>query len=253
MPYSAEEQQSLAESAGTWCRMHVVDAIPSTQDLCRRLAEAPGRHCVVASTQTEGRGRQGRTWVQSPDEAISLSLVCRPGERYEQLLLPLLGAAAAYELAESVLGASVRIKWPNDILCGPRKLAGILVEAAGEGCWVLGIGVNVLQRQFPAELEGAAGSLASLGAESLDRGSLLCQLVRELRRLFSLAEDGRAGAVVEQFNRGHGLSGRLVELNLAQRKVQGTLREITPAGVFLREGKYELGAVQACRAIDEIS
>src|SRR3954454_24716888 len=104
---------------------------------------------VTAAEQTAGHGRQGRTWTAPADEALLMSVVLR---RWPELL-PL---AAAVAVAEAV-GRDARIKWPNDVLVGDRKVAGILVESrVPEGWAVLGIGVNVAVRDLPAELQEIA-------------------------------------------------------------------------------------------------
>lgn len=128
----------------------------STNDRARVLAEAGAPHgtLVTADAQSAGRGRQGRTWSAPPGHALLLSLVLRGAP-------PLLPLAAAVAVAEAC-GKDARIKWPNDVLLGGRKVAGILVEARPQHGWaVLGIGINVAVRveDLPAELRGRAGTL----------------------------------------------------------------------------------------------
>lgn len=149
----------------------------STNERAKALARvAPHGMLVTAAEQTAGHGRQGRTWAAPAGEGLLMSVVLR---RWPELL-PLVAAVAVAETA----GNDARIKWPNDVLLGsdpPRKVAGILVEGRPQEGWaVLGIGVNVAVREFPAELRGAAGSLGGSPAdvepflgrllENLDRG-----------------------------------------------------------------------------------
>lgn len=109
----------------------------STNARARALAEAGAPHgtLVTASEQTAGRGRQGRTWVTPPGSAIAASLVLREFDD----LLPLRAGLAVADLA----GPAASVKWPNDVLIGGRKVAGILAEARAGDWAVLGIGVNV--------------------------------------------------------------------------------------------------------------
>jgi BirA family biotin operon repressor/biotin-[acetyl-CoA-carboxylase] ligase len=128
----------------------------STSDRARAIAEAGAPHgtLVTAREQTAGRGRQGRRWSTPPGGTIAMSLVLR-----ELPALPPLAAAVA--VADAV-GPDARIKWPNDVLVGGRKVAGILIEGRPPAGWlVLGIGVNVAVDldELPPELRETAGTL----------------------------------------------------------------------------------------------
>ena len=125
----------------------------STNDRAKALArDAPHGLLVTATEQTAGHGRQGRSWTAPAGEALLMSLVLHDWPE----LLPLAAAVAVAETA----GPDARIKWPNDVLVGGRKVAGILIEARpAEGWAVLGIGVNVAVREFPDELREIAASL----------------------------------------------------------------------------------------------
>jgi BirA family biotin operon repressor/biotin-[acetyl-CoA-carboxylase] ligase len=128
----------------------------STNELARELATngAPHGTLVTAAEQTAGRGRQGRSWSAPPGRALLCSIVVRDPPR----LLPLAAGVAL----SSVAGEDARIKWPNDVLLGGRKVAGILVEGRPQEAWaVLGIGLNVALRRddFPPELRATATSM----------------------------------------------------------------------------------------------
>ncbi len=142
----------------------------------RELAErgAPHGTLVTASSQSAGRGRQGRTWTAPPGRALLCSLVLRDPPR----LLPLAAGAAVAEL----VGQAARVKWPNDVLLEGRKLAGILVEGRPQEGWaVLGIGINVAlhDEDFPPELRAKA---ATLGLEPDAIEPVLAQLLAGLKR-----------------------------------------------------------------------
>jgi BirA family biotin operon repressor/biotin-[acetyl-CoA-carboxylase] ligase len=136
-------------------RLHLRET-SSTNDRARALAQdgAPHGTLVTAGEQRAGRGRQGRTWSAPPGQALLLSLVLRD----PPALLPLAAALAVAEVA----GPEALIKWPNDVLVGGRKVAGILAEGRPHEGWVvLGIGLNVALRveELPPELHGTAGTL----------------------------------------------------------------------------------------------
>jgi BirA family biotin operon repressor/biotin-[acetyl-CoA-carboxylase] ligase len=160
-------------------RLHLRET-GSTNDRARELAAAGAPHgtLVTAAAQSAGRGRQGRTWSAPPGHALLMSLVLRDAH-------PLLPLAAAVGVAEAV-GEEARIKWPNDVLVGGRKVAGILAEGRPQEGWaVLGIGVNVAIRvkDLPAELHDAA---ATLGREPSEVEPFLASLLDTLERALSL-------------------------------------------------------------------
>jgi BirA family biotin operon repressor/biotin-[acetyl-CoA-carboxylase] ligase len=140
----------------------------STNDRARELADAGAPHgtLVTASSQSAGRGRQGRSWSAPANSSLLMSLLLRPGARAQPLgLLPLIAAVAVCDVA----GEDALIKWPNDIVLvrpGPdrplAKLAGILAEGRPQAGWaVLGIGLNVAVHldELPAELRAGAATL----------------------------------------------------------------------------------------------
>jgi BirA family biotin operon repressor/biotin-[acetyl-CoA-carboxylase] ligase len=132
----------------------------STNDRARELAVAGAPHgtLVTAGAQTAGRGRQGRSWTAPAGQALLCSLLLRSYDH----LLPLRSGLAIADLA----GDAARVKWPNDVLLGGRKLSGVLVEARPQAGWaVLGIGVN------------AAVDLSTLPEEIRVRAATLCRPV----------------------------------------------------------------------------
>jgi BirA family transcriptional regulator, biotin operon repressor / biotin---[acetyl-CoA-carboxylase] ligase len=143
----------------------------STNTRARELAAAGAPHgtVVTATEQSEGRGRQGRTWTAPPGKALLYSAIVRPlNERH--LLLPLAVPLAVCEAAEELepeLECSV--KWPNDVHVNGRKLAGVLVEARPQDGWaVIGVGLNltIAPNEFPPELRDTAISLFDPSLES---------------------------------------------------------------------------------------
>jgi BirA family transcriptional regulator, biotin operon repressor / biotin---[acetyl-CoA-carboxylase] ligase len=160
-------------------RLHL-RATSSTNDRARELAAAGAPHgtLVTAGAQSAGRGRQGRTWSAPPGHALLMSLVLRGA-------LPLLPLAAAVAVADAV-GEEARIKWPNDVLLGGRKVAGILAEGRPQEDWaVLGIGVNVAVRlaDLPPELHDTA---ATLGRSPADVEPFLAALLESIDRALAL-------------------------------------------------------------------
>lgn len=171
--------------------------IGSTSDVARSLAMggAPHGAVVTASSQTAGRGRQGRSWTTQPGSAIAMSLILRGAS-------PLLTLAAAVAVARAC-GERARIKWPNDVLVDGRKVAGILAETRpGEDWVVLGIGVNVAVRveDLPEELRDRAGTL---GRPLTEVEPFLSSLLAELERALALDD----AAVLAAWRERDALSG----------------------------------------------
>jgi BirA family transcriptional regulator, biotin operon repressor / biotin---[acetyl-CoA-carboxylase] ligase len=157
-----------------WPRLHL-RLTDSTNLRLRELAEAGAPHgtLVTATEQLAGRGRQGRSWSAPAGTALLCSLLLHEPP-------PLLSLIAGVALAE-VCGDGALVKWPNDVLVGGRKVAGILVEARPQAGWaVLGIGLNVAVdvAALPGELRDRAGSLG-LGTDAIE--PTLLQLLRQLQ------------------------------------------------------------------------
>jgi BirA family transcriptional regulator, biotin operon repressor / biotin---[acetyl-CoA-carboxylase] ligase len=151
----------------------------STNTVARELAArgAPHGTLVTADEQTAGRGRQGRGWSAPPGASLLCSWVIRTAGPPP----PLLSLAAGIAVAE-LAGDRALVKWPNDVLIGQRKLAGILVEGRPQERWaVLGIGINVALRleQLPEELRDRA---ATLGLAPADIEPTLARLRDALER-----------------------------------------------------------------------
>jgi BirA family transcriptional regulator, biotin operon repressor / biotin---[acetyl-CoA-carboxylase] ligase len=141
----------------------------STNARARELAEAGAPHgtVVTAGEQTEGRGRQGRTWTAPPGKALLYSAVLRPLAACP--LLPLAVPLAVCETAEELRpGIECAIKWPNDVLVEDRKLAGVLIEAKPRESWAaIGVGLNltISLSEFPPDLRDTAISLFDSSAK----------------------------------------------------------------------------------------
>ncbi|HEU4369938.1 MAG TPA: biotin--[acetyl-CoA-carboxylase] ligase [Methylomirabilota bacterium] len=160
--------------------------VESTQTIAFALAAdgAADGTVVVADSQAAGRGRRGRAWVDEPGASLLASIVLRP--RLDPVRLPGLSLAAAVAVAEALTrtaGLTPRLKWPNDVLVGGRKIAGILLESRVTGeqaTTIIGVGVNLAQRVFPADLAQRATSVWLASGRVVDRDSLLAALLDAL-------------------------------------------------------------------------
>jgi BirA family transcriptional regulator, biotin operon repressor / biotin---[acetyl-CoA-carboxylase] ligase len=157
----------------------------------------------LADEQLAGRGREGHAWHSPAGEGLYLSVLLRldlPAARL--LLLPLAAGLAAAEAIRAVSGLTVDLRWPNDLLIGPRKTGGILVEATPcskqlpRAAVVVGIGINVHQRSFPPGLATPATSLDLAARRALRRQPLLVALLQSLGREIRGLESEDAAAQI---------------------------------------------------------
>ena len=210
--------------------------ITSTQDRARELVDAGcGPMVVVADEQTAGRGRQGRTWSAPPGTSLLASWVFRPLPSDPALFALLAGVAVARALdALGVPGA--RLKWPNDVQLGGKKLAGTLgdaVTAPDGGALVLGIGVNAGQSAADLGELAAMATSCRIEGHEVDRLALLARITAQLD-LLAASPDERRTALDEWRSRSSVL-GREVEVRGAAGSVRGLAREIAEDGALVLE------------------
>jgi BirA family biotin operon repressor/biotin-[acetyl-CoA-carboxylase] ligase len=213
------------------------------------LAGAPGGLIVTAAEQSAGRGRRGRSWFAPPGTALLYSALLRPlGERP---LLPLAVPLAVCEAAEAVAPVSCRVKWPNDVWIGERKLAGVLIESrAGDDGWaVIGVGMNVAvpADAFPAELKATATSLAA----APDADPAIPDARRELSAALGRWVDTPPDEILSAFRARDALAGRRVDWEGGS----GTVAGIDDSGHLLVDsdasGRVTLGAGEVHLALPD--
>lgn len=181
----------------------------STNTDAMRAARAGAAHGSVwlADEQTAGRGRGDHGWQSVAGEGLYASVLLRldmPAARLT--LLPLAAGLAAADAVRSVSGLNIDLRWPNDLLIGPRKAGGILVEVTNQPGSVLravvGIGINVHQREFAPGLATPATSLDLAAGCRVSRGALLVALLKSLEReAAGLADPATAAAVPARMER----------------------------------------------------
>ena len=160
--------------------VHRLDVVDSTQSVLARLARdgAADGTVVTARHQTTGRGRRDRSWWDAPGESLLMSVLLRPAIATAQVSqLSLVAAIAVTDAIASVAAVCASIRWPNDVLVDGAKLCGILPDAVCHADGrvqhaILGIGINVNQRAFPAGLAETATSLALVTGRPADSAHL---------------------------------------------------------------------------------
>lgn len=232
--------------------VYLFQHLGSTNDQARQLAEggAPEGLMVVAEEQTAGRGRNQRRWLTPPGSALAFSLVLRPPLRADQATrLTMLAGLAVCEAAELVAGLRAELKWPNDVLLGGRKAAGILVESAFRGesleYAVAGIGINVSWAPAAAEVEFPATCLEAEAGRPVDRLTLLRAVLAALEaRYDALAGDDVFAAWRARLT----LLGAPAELHTATGRITGVAEDVAPDGALLF--RTEAGELQRVLAGD---
>jgi len=203
-------------------------------------AGAPGGIVAVADHQTAGRGRLGRTWVAPPGASLLMSVLLRPEIPVEQrhALVTAAGLAMA-EAVEAVTGVVAGLKWPNDLLVGDRKLAGILAEATGDAV-VVGIGVNIEWHDVPADLTEIATACNLAGGTPTDRRAVLGEFLSRYAARLADPDDTRRAYEARLLT-----LGRTVRVERAGGAIVGVARAIDAAGHLLVEvdGRTETVAV----------
>lgn len=220
--------------------------IGSTNDVASALASGGGAEgaVVIADAQTAGRGRQGRRWFSPPGTGLYVSLVLAPAraklapERATSLVTLAAGVALA-EAIETATGLRPDIKWPNDLLVGPRKVAGILAEGgAGPSrateSIVVGYGINVGPMAFAAELSDRATSLESELGRRVDRAMLCAETLAACATRYGDLLVGRFDAILNAWcDRAPGSRGAAVAWDTPSGPQSGITAGIDDRGALL--------------------
>lgn len=196
-----------------WTSVEVVASTGSTNaDLLRR--GGPEGQVLVAEEQTAGRGRMGRSWVSQPGASLTFSVLLRPVSvpPARRGWLPLLTGVSVAVAVREVAGVTAALKWPNDVLVGSRKLAGILAEQSGD-LVVIGVGLNVSAPGEALPVSPGALRATSLLAEgaAVSREAVLAGILRELEhRYLAFTGDPSSGGAGGAGGAGEGDGGGLL-------------------------------------------
>lgn len=170
-------------------RVAVWDRVASTNDLAARGSGSSANEgfVVLAEEQTSGRGRRGRSWSAPAGSSVLMSvLLFPPAELSDPSWLTALGAVATAEVVEAMVDRAARIKWPNDVRVGGKKIAGILVERGPAAVLGIGLNVNLVAEDFADALRDSATSMRMLGDGTLlDRSEVARALIRRLDAHYS--------------------------------------------------------------------
>jgi BirA family biotin operon repressor/biotin-[acetyl-CoA-carboxylase] ligase len=233
----------MLEARGTaWSApIEYFDRVTSTNDVAKERARAGAAQfsVILAGDQSAGRGRQGREWV-SPPGNLFLSVVLRPARRFADAgLIPLAAGVAASEALDA-FGVRARLKWPNDLVVGQRKIGGLLAEASsgGEGIEsvVLGIGLNLSldPAHAPAGLRDIVTSVKAETRRTVSpEDAAAVTLARVAVWYHALAQEGAAAVLAAWRARSVPWWGRPVEVRSGRGLVRGVARGVDERGALL--------------------
>ncbi len=207
---------------------------------------------IVADMQTAGRGRKGKGWSSPAGTNVYFPLILKPDYDVEQAsMVTLVMGMAVAEGIRATCGVDARIKWPNDIVAGGRKLCGMLAEMSVEREFihyvVVGVGINVKEQVFPEEIADTATSLWQECGRKVSRGQLIVNVMKAFEARYKVFCGSRSlSGLVEEYN------GMLVNKNREVRvldpkgEFRGVSRGINEKGELLVE--LEDGSVTAVYA-----
>jgi len=212
---------------------------------------------VFAHQQVAGKGQRGKTWLSEKGSSLSLSLIMDPAplEPHEQFRLSACIAVALCGLVRKYVGDNVSIKWPNDIYWQDRKAGGILIESvigsglnnSGEWKWAIaGIGLNINQVSFPAEVANAISFRQITGRNFLP-ASIARELCELIPQAFSDLIENGFEHIYATFNELLYKNGQTVKLREGNRVFQGTIKGVSGTGELIVEHgierRYAVGEV----------
>ena len=238
-----------------------LDSIDSTnlEALRQAKAGAPEGLCIVARTQTRGRGRLDRTWQSPPGAGLYMSLLLRPTFAMTAWpLITLMAALAVYESLMKTCDLRADIKWPNDLCVNDRKLCGILaetVETALGPAAVVGIGINLSSEIVPL-VQSEATSIESETGRKPDGDVILNELLSSIAERYDLLHStaGCEHIIREWCEHSSFAMGRRVRVTLSDEAFEGTTRGLESDGALRVEtagGKMKIvraGDVTAVRS-----
>jgi BirA family transcriptional regulator, biotin operon repressor / biotin---[acetyl-CoA-carboxylase] ligase len=222
--------------------IRVFEQTTSTNDVVEKLARDGVKEGVVvfAESQTKGRGRLGRRWISPAYKGLWFSILLRPDLRPpEATQLTVASATALCRAIQSETGLNSEIKWPNDILVGGRKVAGILTELNAEPDRVkhiilgIGVDVNLSAAELPADLRKQTTSLKIEAGRAFSRADLATAILQELDKDYERVCAGHFAAVADEWEAHCQTIGREVTIQIGDRRVQGRAESLGENGELL--------------------
>lgn len=238
---SEDELQSIRKTNWIGGEIHYYDEIDSTNTQAKRLAEAGSVHgtYVVAERQKTGKGRRGRAWESPKGSGIFMTLLLKPEMNPNHAsMLTLVAAMAVTKAMRTTLELPAQIKWPNDIVLNGKKICGILTEMSAEIDYinyvVVGIGINVSNKEFPEEISHTATSILLESGKTIRRAALIEAVWEQFEfyyKLFCRTYD--LSEIYEEYNHFLANQNRQVKVLDPQEPYEGIAMGITKRGELI--------------------
>ncbi|WP_341502800.1 bifunctional biotin--[acetyl-CoA-carboxylase] ligase/biotin operon repressor BirA [Gallaecimonas sp. GXIMD4217] len=239
-PLSLLDEEVLTASLGQEGNVSVFAEVSSTNDVIKELGARDG-DLVIAEAQTAGRGRRGNTWHSPFGAHLYFSLQCRLDSNNAAVQgLSLVAGVVIARVLNEHCGDQIRLKWPNDLYAGGRKLGGILVELAGQANGpvnaIIGVGINVnMPDEIGSQVDQPWTDLSRLTGANVDRTALMVACGKALRE--AMATFAREGleAFVADWNRLDQFRGQAVVLKSENSEQRGICCGIADDGALILE------------------
>lgn len=213
-------------------RLNIIhlNKVDSTNNYAKALLKNGEPLCpfsvIYADEQTAGKGRMGRIWQSTRSNTLCMSLIVPYVHRPE---ITLLSAIGVHRALSSLTGKDLQIKWPNDIIFDNKKLCGILTEGTPEAT-VVGIGINLNDTEFPADISSKATSLRLITDSTFSPEDILCAVAEEVFSVILGADCLMNNNLLDEYNSVCANIGRSVSFGTNQR---GTATGIDQSGALV--------------------
>ncbi|MCA5005985.1 biotin--[acetyl-CoA-carboxylase] ligase [Sphingobacterium bovistauri] len=231
----------------------VFEELPSTNDYLKELlskVKPLDPHTVIMTkNQTAGKGQRGNQWKSAANQNLTASFLISP-EKLDisnQFSLTLIASLAVYDTLKTFVKQDVAIKWPNDILINNKKIAGILIENKISGSYIkhsiVGIGINVYQYDFPAEIDQKTTSLILENELLVVKILQLAHLIQEKIKHYTVLSKENNAALLNLYNQKLFRKHELHSYNYEGNIVKGKIIKVESDGLLQIEIKNKLHKV----------
>ncbi|MCC6502579.1 MAG: biotin--[acetyl-CoA-carboxylase] ligase [Deltaproteobacteria bacterium] len=248
-PFNGVELSTLLAGRSFGSEVHFFESVDSTNARAFELARsgAPEGAVVIAETQTKGKGRIGRKWESPAGTNLYISIILRPPVAPQGAAGLTFALAVAVAEAVSNRGLKPAVKWPNDILTGGRKTAGILLEMDSEpdrvNFVIAGIGVNLNMKKefFPENIRETATSICEETGSPVDRAAFTADMLSSMERWYGVYLKEGIEPVLDAWKGFFRSTGKPVKVTFLDRVVEGVCRGVDSTGALLleRDGAIE--------------
>lgn len=217
------------------------DIVDSTNEVIKKkINQAKDGLLVVADSQSAGKGSKGRSWASPSGSGVWMSYLLKPEfEAHQACELTLLVSFCVVKILIEKFEIDAKIKWPNDVILGGKKIAGILTEMCFDNekkqCLITGVGINVNQEFFPDELSIIASSILMETGKRISRKKLIAEILDCIEREYEQYLKNRSlETIIKEYNE------RLIHLNKEVRIIIGNKEIIALSKGINKRGKLEV-------------